>query len=443
MFFKTYNTEIHISIFDYFYVFLCVIFLGSATVFTYGSLENFGFGVNAGFESVIGKFLMLILSIVLLNRYHIGIAKCFNLKICAVILLWGILQAFKYKQFSTYPFVRIFNLYFASVLVFCYGEKLIFVLEDVIVKLAKIDVVMWLVMLIMPEFIDILMSLSPIKGSGLIEGNSWVVFASGWQYEIVKRNIGFAWEPGRFGSIISIAVFFNLVIHKFNIRHNPNFWWLTVALLSTQSTTAYLGYLVVLVAYLYNKKKKYFLKMLPLITCAFFILMSLDFMADKINDLSIFNEEHNERWTEEMTYYATKDGFMVPQRFDGLLFEGLNILHDPILGNATDPYTYLYGLFNIKFSLSNGVLRIFANMGVFMGILYYILCIQSSVWMSRIYKYKGTMWFLIMFIVINFSYSWIFEPIFLSFILYPYIAEKQGLFSFKPSFSHSYLKTNL
>lgn len=416
---------------DYFFVFMCVIFLGSATVYTQGSLENFGFGLDAGIESIIGKLFMFLLSLLLLIKHKIGLVKCFNSKIMFVLILWGFLQLIKYKQFSTYPLVRIYNLYFASILLYCFRNNLIYILEDVIVKLAKIDLILWIVMLIVPEFIDVIMGLSPIKGWGLVDGNSWLIFASGFQYEIVERNIGFAWEPGRFGSIISIAVFFNLVIHRFKLRNNPNFWWLSAALFSTQSTTAYLGYLVALVAYLYNKKKEYFIKIFPLVVCAFIFLMSLDFMAEKMNDLSIFNEDHNDRWLMEMDYYARQDGFCVPQRFDAILLEGMNILHDPLIGNATDRYSYLYDLFHINFSLSNGVLRIFANMGIFLGLLYYILCVRSSIWMSKVYQYKGTMWFFIMFLVINFSYSWIFEPIFLSFILYPFILEKQNLFSFK------------
>ena len=426
---------------DYFFVFMCVIFLGGATVFTNGSLEQFGLSVDAGIEAIIGKIFMIILSIILLNKHNISIYKCFNLKLISVILLWGILQFIKYKQFSTYPIVRIFNLYFALVLIYCYREKLIYFLEDIIAKLALLDFILWVIMLIMPELMDFIMSLSPIENHALADGNSWVVFAQAHQYEIVRRNIGFAWEPGRFGSILSIALFFNLIIYKFRIRGNSHFWYFTLAILSTQSTTAYLGYLVTLIIYLYNKNREYLIKMFPIILCCIVLLMSLDFMTEKMNNLSVFNEEHNDRWTEAMKYYATKDGFIVPQRFDGLLYEGLNILHDPILGNATDQYSYLYGLFNIKFSLSNGVLRIFANMGIFMGILYYLLCIQSSIWMSRVYKYKGTIWFFIMFILINISYSWIFEPIFLSFIIYPFIVEKQRLFNFKPCIFHSFSRS--
>ncbi len=407
---------------------MCVIFLGGATVFTNGSLEQFGLSVDAGIEAIIGKVLMIILSILLLNEHNISISRCFHSKLITVILLWGILQIIKYKQFSTYPFIRIFNLYFALVLIYCYREKLIYFLEDIISKLALLDFILWVIMLIMPDLMDFIMSLSPIENHALADGNSWLVFAQASQYEIVRRNIGFAWEPGRFGSILTITLFFNLIIYKFKIRGNSHFWYLTLAILSTQSTTSYLVFISVMIIYLYNKKRKIVVAMFPILLVVVFVLMRFDFMAAKLHSLSIFNEDHNEAWESAVDFFSTSDDIVVPQRFDGLLLEGLNILHDPLLGNATDTYSYLYSLFGVKFSLSNGILRIFANMGIFMGVLFYLLCIQSSYWMSKTFKYKGTLAFFLLFLLINFSYSWIFEPLFMAFIIYPFVINKQSIF---------------
>lgn len=419
------NISITLSRIDYIFIFLCVIFLGSATVFTQGSLENFGISVDAGNEALIGKSIMFIYSIVILNRHRINILSCLNRNIVFILALWGVLQFLKYEMFSTYPIVRLMNLYFASVLILSYGKKLVYILENVIVLLAKIDLFLWIIMLLIPGIVEYLLNLSPIKGWGLVEGNSWVVFANGFQYEVVKRNIGFAWEPGRFGSILSIAVFFNLIVYKFKIKGNKNFWILSLAVLSTQSTTSYMVYICIMAIYLYNLRSRYLLFATPIVLVFILILMNLDFMSEKMLNLSVFNSNHMIEWQETMDYYATLDKQLVPQRFDALLLEGLNILHDPLIGNATDQYSYLYKLFGVNFSLSNGILRIFANMGIFVGIAYYILCFKASKWMSIEYEYKGIWAFFILFALINISYSWIFEPIFLFFLLYPYIMKVQ------------------
>ena len=424
MILNTLEEPIEIDAFDYLYVFLCVIFLGSATVFTQGSLENFGLSVNGGVESVIGKLLMFLLSVCLLTKYGFHPSQCFNRKITLIIIVWGILQYFVYRKFSTYPFVRLMNVYFAMVLIICYGEKLVYILDHIFVKLAIISVVLWSFLVLVPDVVEFFLSMSPIKGYGLVKGNSIFVFASGFQYEIVKRNIGFAWEPGRFGSIMAFAVFLNLIVNKMEVRNNKGFWILSVAILSSQSTTAYLAYLAVLVFFLYNRDRKYIVKLIPFVLLFAVLLLSLDFMGEKLQDLSVFNEEHQEDFERQLEYYSTQDNVLVPQRFDGLLLEGLNILHSPLIGNATDTYSYLEEMFGLKFSLSNGVLRIFANMGLFIGVLYYWLLIKSSKWMSNTYQYKGTMAFFLIFFMINISYSWIFEPIFLTFILYPFIVKE-------------------
>ena len=91
MILNTLEEPIEIDAFDYLYVFLCVIFLGSATVFTQGSLENFGLSVNGGVESVIGKLLMFLLSVCLLTKYGFHPSQCFNRKITLIIIVWGIL----------------------------------------------------------------------------------------------------------------------------------------------------------------------------------------------------------------------------------------------------------------------------------------------------------------------------------------------------------------
>lgn len=423
---KNQQVDYFVSSLDYLYVFLCIIMLGSATIYTEGGLENFGFGRGMGYASLVGKTAVFVLSLFLLHKHNIHLSQCFDNVIVFVILLFAILQYMKYGFLSTYSIVRLMNLYFASVLIFVYRNKFIYILEDVIYKLAFFDLVFWVLLVISPSLVEFLMGLSPILGSGLVEGNSWVVFAMGWQYEVFIRNIGFAWEPGRFGSIVVIGIFANIIVNNFRIKGNKHLSILILTLLSSQSTTSYMGFVFTIIVYIYNIRRKYFIYALPVGIIAIIILMNLDFMADKIQELSIFNQDHSDKFEASLDYYATTDQF-VPQRFDALLLEGLNILHDPLIGNASDPSGYLYSVFNVNFSLSNGLLRIFANMGLAIGIMYYYLVYKASKWMSKEYNYNGWWAFMGLFMIINVSYSWIFEPVLLTFVLYPYIINKYSI----------------
>ena len=96
------------------------------------------------------------------------------------------------------------------------------------------------------------------------EGNSFIVYAIADSFGILRRNLGFAWEPGRFGSILSIGLLVNLFLNNFNLKNNKHFFIILGALLSSQSTTAYMAMIAVIVIYLYNKKVKYIILLLPI-----------------------------------------------------------------------------------------------------------------------------------------------------------------------------------
>jgi len=398
---------------EYVFYFLVIIFLGSAMVLTRNSLEAFG-----GFDitTIAGKIFMFVFAIHLFYKYGNNFRTSIPWNIVAVLFIWALLQFIKYNFFSSYALMRLMNLFFAVVIIKVYGTKNIYLFEYVVSKLAVISLIGWGLVLLMPDVMLGLASLSPFEQYGLVQNGSFFVFGIANSAEIVRRNLGFAWEPGRFGSILCVGLFFNLIAYKFKIKGNKNFWYILLAILSSQSTTAYMSMIFVLCVYLYNKRRDVFLKLLPIFIILFLILASLEFMGEKIQSLWL-TEEHALEWEKQLDYYSTQDGELVPQRFDGLLYEFMNILHDPLIGNASDQISYLYSIFQIKFSLCNGCLRIFANMGIIMGILYYIMLYKSSVYLKSIFQYKGTWAWLILFILINISYSWIFEPVFLGVIL--------------------------
>lgn len=408
------DKTIYVGKAEYVFYFLVIIFLGSAMVLTRNSLEAFG---GSDVTTVVAKAFMFVFAIHLFNKHGNSFRTSIPWNIVAVLFIWALLQFIKYKFFSSYALMRLMNLFFAVVIIKVYGTKNIYFFEYVVSKLSAISLIGWGLVLLMPDVMLDLASLSPLEEYGLVQNGSFFVFGiADNDLGGIRRNLGFAWEPGRFGSILCIGLFFNLIAYKFKIKGNKHFWYILIAILSSQSTTAYMSMIFVLCVYLYNKRRDVFLKLLPIFIILFLILASLEFMGEKIQSLWL-TEEHALEWEKQLDYYSTQDGELVPQRFDGLLYEFMNILHDPLIGNASDQISYLYSIFQIKFSLCNGCLRIFANMGIIMGILYYIMLYKSSVYLKSIFQYKGTWAWLILFILINISYSWIFEPVFLGVIL--------------------------
>lgn len=405
---------------EYVFYFFVIIFLGSAMVLTRNSLEAFG-----GFDitTIVGKTFMFFFAIHIFYKHGNSFRSSIPWNIVFILLIWAFLQVVKYNFFSFYVLMRLMNLFFAVVIIKVYGQKNIYLFEHVVSKLSVISIIGWMIVLVMPNLMLDLASLSPFEQYGLVQNGSFFIFGIADSTELVRRNLGFAWEPGRFGSILCIGLFFNLIAYQFKIKGNKNFWYILLAILSSQSTTAYMSMFFVIFVCLYNKRKDLFFKMIPFFIILFlFLVNNLEFMGAKIQSLWL-TEEHKMDWERQLDYYATQDGYLVPQRFDGLFYEILNILHDPLIGNASDEISYLDSIFNIKFSLCNGCLRIFANMGIIMGLLYYIMLYKSSLYMKSLYHYQGGWAWFVLFVLINISYSWIFEPVFLAVILL-YMYEK-------------------
>lgn len=418
--------HIEVSRTDYIFFFLVIIYLGSAMLLTRNSLEAFG-GTNVA--SVSGKLFMIVFGTYLLYKHNNKFSKSMPWAVVLILAIWALLQFLKYQTFSVYALVRLMNLYFAVIIIKVYGIKIVYLFENVVGKLALISLIGWGLTLIMPNVMLGLASLSPFEPYGLVQNGSFFVFGISDSVEVLRRNLGFAWEPGRYGSILCVGLFFNLIAYDFKIRKNRHFWYILIAILSTQSTTAYVTLMLVIAFYLYNKRKDMFIKLMPFAAILFIMIVQVDFVGDKIQSLWL-TDEHSYDWQKQLDYFYTQDVVVVPQRFDGLFYELLNILHDPLIGNASDEEAYLYSLFGIRFSLSNGCLRIFANMGIFIGLLYYVYLYRSSKLLSVIFKYRGKIFWLVLFVMINISYSWVFEPVFLAFVFYPLYYKRNKAFNY-------------
>lgn len=404
---------------EYLFLFIAVLCLGQALPITQGGMESFQFSSDRiSYSVILFKVFLLLYSILLLKKKNSGI-NIIPKVLLEIIIIWGVLQAFKYRMFSPYPIIRILNLWFAFAMYYIYGRRLFPIFEQIIYVLSWCALVGWILTITMSPLMLALAKASPFEARALAEGNSFIVYAIADSFGVLRRNLGFAWEPGRFGSILSIGLLINLFLNNFNLKNNKHFFIILGALLSSQSTTAYMAMIAVIVMYLYNKKVKYIILLLPIAIILIFYMLSLEFMGDKIKSLW-FSDQRSYEWETELDYYRKQDGYLVPQRFEGMLYEVMNIMHDPILGNATSPDSYLYSLFQIHFSLSNGFLRIFANMGLFIGTLYYILLYKASKGLAFLFKYKGSIVFMLVFILINISYSWIFEPLFLAMLIIGY-----------------------
>jgi hypothetical protein len=228
----------------------------------------------------------------------------------------------------------------------------------------------------------------------------------------LTRNSGFSWEPGRYACMLIVAIFFNMARTGFNLKRNKGLWILLAGLLTTQSTTGFISLLIILIHLLFNKNIKYALAYLVLLIPLSIAIYNLPFVGEKINKL-IDTDSTMEKVDQDLE--IDEDRNYVPQRFDGLAFEFLNILNDPIFGYGNDvENSYVKNNISAALVLSNGVLKVLARFGLIVGAIFYLLLYKSSRLISKFYGIKGGIFFMLLYISISISYDFILVPFFLA-----------------------------
>lgn len=114
----------------------------------------------------------------------------------------------------------------------------------------------------------------------------------GWKVDI-PRNSGPFWEPGGFSVFLFVALTFNIIRDKkFFNKKNTIF---LIALLTTQSTTAYLAFFIFICIYiLVSYRSIYSFILMPLLIFIFLNLYTrLDFMEEKVNKM--YTDSQNAR----------------------------------------------------------------------------------------------------------------------------------------------------
>ena len=396
------------------FMYVILLYLGGATVFTRYKMVSPQ--VDVGSVIAIVFFIPVVFAVF---KRKINYRGFFLLLLFAAV--WTILQCCKWGNVEIYSSL-LWDLFAGFVICNFYKEDIFYYYEICISKLCRIAIVLWLLSWLLPFFPQLLIWLTPNWINALEESNI-LIFGLQPDYFsdalLFRRNCGFAWEPGRFASLISIAIFFNLVRTRFSVQ-NSNFKILLIALLSTQSTTGFSILITIIFAYLYNMNRKYFLPACIFSSLIVLVLSSLPFMNEKISSLWI-TKSHNIEFENKVSYWTLQNGeTYVPQRFDGLLWEFYNIKQDPLLGYGKNISRSFTGeTFNNKLVLYNGCLKVISILGIFWGLFYYIACFWGSAYYAKVFRFKGAFFAVLIFIEMNVSYPFQFEPVFLAMFFMP------------------------
>lgn len=253
------------------------------------------------------------------------------------------------------------------------------------------------------------------------------------------RNCGPMFEPGAFAIILGFALFFSFAFEKVRFK-NFKVIILTIALLTTFSTTGYLLLFVVLIFYfitkkdyIKNKRKKmmFVYCSLIIVPLVFIIVTSkVPFMYDKIS--SLLFRASNEFYIHSHfgVAQAHSDAYSLG-RFAGLLMDFKDLLTHPFFGVGGHQELLFKNVWGLNIASINGIGHFLTIFGIVGSLLAIYNIYRSGKKLSYIYDVKVVAYLFILIFISSFSFNtFIFSPLFFTFQTY-YLATNGIRFSHK------------
>jgi len=156
------------------------------------------------------------------------------------------------------------------------------------------------------------------------------------EYEVGVRNMGMFWEPGAFAGYLVLALFFMVRDGRNKGIKLKHIFVLIAALLSTQSTTGYLAFMVLALFYVYSAKliKGKIAKLLGF-PAIFLVLVAGTYMAT--NQVSFLGEKIN----AQIESTSVRDDASKINRFGNFMYDLESIAKRPVFGWSANPVTRL------------------------------------------------------------------------------------------------------
>jgi hypothetical protein len=408
-----------IPFFEYLLIFIFVFYAGQANA----AVAPLSFGQNP-----IGAFLPVILCGLLIYRNRVVFESRFFLALFG-LFLYFIAISIKYREIHpTFMLTYIYFFFLAYVLIKSLGFRLFKLYEDAHYYLAIVALGFWVLQIGLrgDNFYSMLSRIPGIETFSHVTGEGYSLFLYSVQpvvssilYSLaIPRNCGYAWEPGAFAVYLCLAIFVNLFINQRDAKSRTRLWVMIIALITTQSTTGYLIFIVIMASYLLRKQLNIIILVLPVTVLVLIAVSSLPFMSQKVIGL-IDDTKRIDQLLED--YYGSETAAS-PQRFTSLLIAIVDFENNPILGigvQSNEGWTYKMGA---NISTISGIGNLLAQFGLVGTLFFLIMSIRSSIFLSRYFDYNSI--FLLFFIIvfISISYSVLFYPVIMSFWIFEYFS---------------------
>lgn len=239
------------AVLQYLLIYLMLLVPGSSLMFVYGGTALYGI--------MLGCFIFCVL---LSSRYRDSYGICF------ITLL--LINTFVTRSLVGGVGIEAFLGFAACVVctqmaICCDYKNFLRRWINAVVVFASISVVMWALLLVLPSFRDLLMPVFPTDYEGTPPwgvqhyGHGMLLYS--WSDLHASRNTGIFTEPGKYQVVLNSALFLLLFWNDRIQWKSKRGWKLSIviillALITCQSTTGYLGMLLVVLFYLFRRNKE-------------------------------------------------------------------------------------------------------------------------------------------------------------------------------------------
>lgn len=366
------------------------------------------------FKSTFG--VVLILGCILyLNKHLLATIKIECMLFLSIVFILEIYHAIYFRNYEDWVIRQILVFFFVSIFTIYYLKlNFLSIYIKLLYQATLVSFVFFFIYLISPSIITGFANSMPslFVKSTAIYGDVYKqinpIFYN-FDHNFYKgRNNGPFWEPTVFASLLIIGQIFNLLINK--VLFNKIGIVFSLGILTTQSTTVFIAYFILLTSYfLLNSKFKIVYKIALLFVSIFaglYAFTNLSFLEEKINtELSDIDNNIESRGDSRMAS-ALLDLSEVSQDQIFLL-----------LGKGSSAYSRIGG--NDKSAIRNcGLTALLVEWGVPFFILYVGLLFYSFYQLTKYYQINTlfAITFTIIILFVSFSEVFLDLPLFHSLI---------------------------
>ena len=335
----------------------------------------------------------LFLTIILLSRNKIS----FNNRWLKIILLsffvWFVAYTVKIMRFGG-DYWLLGVAYLAVTIIYAYihitvfGKDLFLIFEKIMVWLSVISLFFYTFQLLAPNAANSFFSMFPDtneRGYNFLYLYKYFYTISDRAFYLgLTRNSGCSWEPGRFSMMLIFAIYVNCLRYG-KITLNKNFIILSIALLTTFSTT---GYVLFLVLWLIFSVRKISLTKVMFIIVLFipvsYYIYNINFVSSKFEEQIETSNDLN-TYIRYQSYRDDDEDFLALERIPSIGIEYQNWLKDPIVGYGHWGNSWFHEEVTASAKTCGGLMQVISTYGIILGIFFYVCLFVSSRNISKLF----------------------------------------------------------